>query len=81
MFCFLQNRNSRATRRGRDGWERLKARALAELSENDKRHLGDIMEDRRRPWGLFAPSHINEYWLPGTIALLWIAGGLVPVLD
>ena len=83
MLCIVQNRNSWATRRGRDNWERLKNHAFEQsafeqLDPDLHALMKDVMRERQTGWGILAPGLIQEYWLPGILSMLWIAAGVAP---
>ncbi|MFC1947532.1 hypothetical protein ACFLXY_06405 [Chloroflexota bacterium] len=81
FLCLLQNRNAWAARKAQRIWMDLEKKILSQMEPDISEPIiaGDI--DRTKVWGdftpmfirMFLPNKIYEYWLPGTMAVIWIS--------
>ena len=80
-LCVLQNRNACAARTGADAWSNLRHEVEQQLGEDFAKPIQMVRRTLDLAWGsgaptwtrMFIPRRIHEYWLPGTIATIWLS--------
>jgi len=88
FLCFLQNRNAWAARKGAGTWDVIMKETLKRMDADTSELISSVGTERNKIWGtlapkwkrIFIPRWIHEYWMPGTISLIWVSTLVVIVI-